>query len=161
LPERRITLHERRAILLQRVEVPPRAECKNDIEVSSSLARRSCDELNVARREHHRRQASECVAHSWYRDTVERHTFLFARAVEADAEVVLVIGAGGEGDVKTALTESHYFLVASSARASQNLEVIDRLEKIRLSLAILADDRESRLGEIKIDALEVSEIANG
>ena len=47
-------------------------------------------------------------------------------------------------DVKPVRAEAHEILIARAARRSQDLQIVDRLEQIRLSLAVLADDDETR-----------------
>ena len=69
--QRGVASHERRAVLLERREVSPRRERERDVEESTPLARRAGDELDVARREHDRRQRAERVAQSGRLDAVD------------------------------------------------------------------------------------------
>src|SRR2546428_247991 len=60
---------------------------------------------------------------------------------------MLNVGARSERDVKSAGTKSNQVLVSCSTRAAESLQVIDRLEKIRFSLTVFANDCESSLGK--------------
>ena len=80
-----------RAIALQRGEIAARREREHDVEKAPSRGGRAGDELDVGRREHHRRQRAERVAQALGDGAVEAHALPLARALEPDADLVAAI----------------------------------------------------------------------
>jgi hypothetical protein len=60
-------------------------------------------------------------------------------------------------DVEPGIAEAHEVLVAGAARAAEQLEVIDRLEQVRLAVAVVTEQRDARRGEGESGAIVVPE----
>ncbi len=63
-------------------------------------------------------------------------------------------------DVKTICAKAHEILIARATRRAQNLEVVDRLEQVRLALAVFADDDEAVGRRRQIDVSEIAKVAD-
>ena len=62
------------------------------------------------------------------------------------------------GDVKSVGVEAGEVLITRVTDGAEDLEIVDRLEKIRLAVPVVADQRDTFGGETEIDALEVAEV---
>jgi hypothetical protein len=67
---------------------------------------------------------------------------------------------GVRGDVETSRVEASQVLIASISDRSQYLEVVDRLEEIRLAVTVVADDDGTIGRKLEIHTLQIPEIAN-
>src|SRR5258705_1575456 len=64
-------------------------------------------------------------------------------------------------DVEAVRAEPHHVHVARAAYRTQRGQVKDGLEQVRLSLAVLADDRDAGRREGEIEPREIAEVAQG
>ena len=91
-----------------------------------------------------------------------RTRFRLPGALEPDADLVACDPSSTVArDVKPVGAEAHEILIARAARRSQDLQVVDRLEQIRLALAVVADDDEAVGGRRELDAREIAKVAHG
>ena len=63
--------------------------------------------------------------------------------------------------MKTGRPETNEILVACAAHRTQELQIVDRLEKVRFSLTVLADDEHARRWQLDLDAFEIAKVADG
>ena len=142
------------AILLERAEILPVCEREDEIEIPPTLGRRSAYQLEVARREHHRRQCAERVGETAGHGAVDRDFLPLGVAIEPDGDVVLIGRVRLARDVKAGRAEARQVLVARAPLRAKRLQIVDRFQQVRLALTVVADDRES-LGGRQIESLEV------
>ena len=64
------------------------------------------------------------------------------------------------GDVEPGRVEACQVLIPRVADGAQDLEIVDRLEEIRLAVSVVTDDDGAIGRQLEIDALEIPEIAN-
>ena len=83
-----------------------------------------------------------------------------ADAVEADGDLALLGRVRVRGDVEASGVEARQVLITSVTDRSQNLEIVNGLEEIRLAVAVVADDDGTVGWELEINAVEIPKIAN-
>jgi hypothetical protein len=82
-------------------------------------------------------------------------------ALEADGDFVTrSAGVDLRRDVEPLCAEADDVPVARAARRAQKLQVVNRLEEIRLPVSILADHDPTRRWRSEIHVLEVPKVAN-
>ena len=111
----RVASREGASIALQCAEVAGRGQREHDVEKATPCARRTGDQLDVGRREHHRRECAECVAQPFGDDAVDSSLLALLCAIVADAELVTRVGVDRCGDVKCVRAEAHEVLVARAS----------------------------------------------
>src|SRR5690242_558751 len=57
--------------------------------------------------------------------------------------------------------EAHHVLISRAARRAQQMQIVDGLEEIGLSLTVFSDQHESVGGRVELDVRQVSEIVYG
>jgi hypothetical protein len=159
LAKRGVPSRQGPAVPLKRVEIAARRQRQHDVEKAASNAGRPGDQVDVRRRKHHRGKGAECVAHALGNHAVDAYALALARALEPHAKVVPGVRLNGCGDVKSIRAETNEILIACTARRSQNLQIVDRLQQIRLPLAVVADHHQAFGGRRNLDVCEVAKVA--
>jgi RecA/RadA recombinase len=99
------------------------------------------------------------VAHALGDDAVDAYAFALARALEPDANFVARICLNGCADMKSFRAETDEILVARTSRGSQDLQIVNRLQQIRLSLAVVADHHQAVGGRRNLDVCKIPKVA--
>ncbi len=134
---------------------------QHHVEKAPSLGGRTRDERDVVRREHHRWQRAERVAQPLGHGAVDARALSVPGALEADGDLVTrSAGVDLRRDVERLRSKADEIRVARTARRAQELQVVNRLEQIRLALAVLADDDPTRGRRSEVHMLEVPKVAN-
>ena len=152
---------ERGTIPLQRREISGYGEREHDIEKAPPRARRSGYELDVGRREHHRRKSAKRVAQTFRHAAVEPHALLLSRALESDTDVVTAIRLYAGPHVKTVGAKSHEVLVSRPTHGPENLQVVNRFKKICLALSVLPNHDKAVGGHSQVEMGEVTKVSDG
>jgi len=135
------------------VQVLPVCQRQHQIEIPPPLAGRAANQLEITWREHHRRKLPEGICQSARNQTIERQLLFLRRSLEPDSDLVRGGGANFGGDVKSGGVEAGDVLIPRVTDGAQDLEIVDRLEKIRLAVSVVADEGDTFSGEIQIDPL--------
>src|SRR5205823_2196717 len=88
-------------------------------------------------------------------NTVHLHSLSLRGAIETDADLRRTGARHRSAQHERLGPESDDVDVTRAADAAQQLEVVDRFQKIRFSVAVVADEHHTRLGERQIDVREV------
>ena len=160
LAHRSVAPRERAAIALQRGEIRARAEREHHIEKASPLHRRTRHEHGVARREDHRGERAQRIRHALGLRTVQKNFLAAAEPVEADGDVVRARAFDRRRQMKARLAEGDELRVLRAAQRSQQTQIVDRFEEVRLPLAVLADQRDPRRRQLELRPTKIAEGAN-
>src|SRR5262249_53155792 len=57
-------------------------------------------------------------------------------------------------------TEAHEILIARAANGPEDLEIVNRLEQVRLALSVVTDDDESLTRRRELDVREIAKVAH-
>jgi hypothetical protein len=155
-----IAAKQRTAIALKGREIPPRAERENDIEEAAPLGRAPCDELDIAWSDDDAGERAERFAELPQLGAVEPYTLPFRLSFVADTDLTALTARDVRGDVKPRRSECREIVVARSAHGAQELEIVDRLEQIRLALAVVTDQRDAIGWQRQVEASEIPEVAD-
>jgi hypothetical protein len=90
--QRNVSPAERGAIALERDEVSPRREPERDVEIATPFRRRARDELQIARREKHRREGTKSLRQPSRFGAIEHQLLASPRPLEADRDPPRRIG---------------------------------------------------------------------
>jgi len=63
-------------------------------------------------------------------------------------------------EVKPGRPEAHEILIARATHGPQELQIVDRLEKVGLSLAILTDDQHPGRWQLDLEMDEIAKVAD-
>src|SRR6185437_7168044 len=91
---------------------------------------------------------------------VDSRALSFAGALEADADLMTAVRLHRGADMECGGAEPHEVDVAGAARRTEDREVVDCLEKVRLPLAVFSDDDEPGRRRLELDVRQVAEVAH-
>src|SRR5207237_1446392 len=117
-----------------------RRDGEHNVEKTSPSGGTPGDKVHVGGREHCHRQRAHGIAEPVAHDTIEAHALAPAGTLEADADLAHPVARHARAEVKTGRPETNEILVARTPHRTQELQIVDRLEKVRFSLTVLADD---------------------
>src|SRR2546423_3329194 len=158
--QRGVTPGEIGAVVLERVQIFLVGERQHEVEVAPSLRRRAAHQLQIAGRKQYGRKRAERVTETADFGAIDRDFLSLGVAVESDRDLALPGRMRVRGDVKSGCVEARQVLIARVPNRTHDLEIVDRLEEVRLAVTVVANDDGAFGWKLEINALEIPDIAN-
>src|SRR5205814_8179076 len=117
--------------------------------------------IQIAWGEHHWGKRAERVTQPARSGAIDGDFLSLCSLIEANGQLVLDRRLRNGADVESCRVEAGEIDVARLPNGSQNLEIIDRLEKVGLAVSVVANQCDAIGGELEIHPLEVTEIPDG